>query len=320
MGFDTFFGYLCQRQAHDYYPTHLWHDKDKVVLDAKTYSHELIMNEAFKYIKVKGASDRPFFCFLPVTIPHASLHVPDEWSGPFRKKFKKYNATYGMYAGRPVTNPPARFAGMMTMLDHNVGQLMRLLSDLGLDRDTVVMLASDNGPHMEGGHLPDLFNSNGPLRGYKRDLYEGGIRVPFLTRWKGRIAPGSVSGLPCAFWDVLPTLCHMAGAPVAASESGLDGVSLVPELLGVPEQQIKHDYLYWELAEQGGRQAARRGAWKSVRYNVSDNPAAPVELYNLDEDNGEQTDQSAKYPQKARDMRDLMNTVRTESDVFPLYS
>jgi arylsulfatase A-like enzyme len=317
MGFDTFYGYLCQRQAHDYYPGRLWHDDQIEILDESEYSHTAIMNRAVDFIKTKSAVDRPFFCYLPVTIPHASLHVPEEWAAPFRKKFKKFETLYGVYAGKPVTNPPAQFAGMMTLLDHNIGELMRILSDSGMDRNTVVMLASDNGPHREGGHLPDLFDSNGPFRGYKRDLYEGGIRVPFLARWLGRIAPGSSSSMACSFWDILPTLCHIAGAPPQAGEPGLDGVSLVPELLGASGRQEQHDYLYWELPESGGSQAVRRGAWKAVRQG---GPDAPLELFNIEEDPGEQRDLSAAHPKKALELEDILRGARTESPEFPLYS
>ena len=187
-GFDTFFGYNCQREAHSYYPTHLWSNTTKVPLDGKTYSHDLIMVEALKFIR--SHQQGPFFCYLPVTIPHAAMHVPEEYAAPFRRQFPQYEDKIGKYRGPDVKNPAAAFAGMMTKLDEGVGQIMNLLKELDIDQHTLVMLTSDNGPHREGGHVPDFFNSNGGLRGHKRDLYDGGIRVPLIARWPGVVPAG----------------------------------------------------------------------------------------------------------------------------------
>ena len=312
-GFDEFFGYACQREAHNYYPDHLWYNGEKLELDGDTYSHDLIVERAFEFIRTQR--EQPFFCYLPVAIPHASLHVPEESAAPFREKFPEYENVTGVYRGRDITNPAACFAGMMTRLDGHVGQLLALLSELGIDDNTAVLLASDNGPHKEGGAVPDFFDSNGPFRGYKRDLYEGGIRVPFLARFPGKFSAGAVSDHPSAFWDIPATLCELAGAP---APENTDGVSLLPALTGNEDKQQKHDYLYWEFSEMPGRQAARAGQWKAVRNNVSFNPSAPVELYDLDADPGETDNVAKKHPDVRKRMKEILSHARTTSPDFPL--
>jgi arylsulfatase A-like enzyme len=290
-GFDTFYGYNCQREAHNYYPDHLWSNTTKVPLDGKTYAHTPIMDHALAFIREHKAG--PFFCFLPVTIPHAAMHAPEENVAPFRKKFSQFEDTVGRYAGPPVKNPVAAFAGMMTLLDSDVGRVLALIDELGIDENTIVMLSSDNGPHREGGHKPEFFDSNGPLRGFKRDLYEGGIRAPLLVRWPGKVTPGSESDLISAHWDMLPTFCELAG--VAAPE-GIDGVSIVPTLRGQADDQALHDYLYWEFYEQGGKRAARFGDWKAVQLDVHNKPAGPVQLFELSSDLGETRDVASEHP------------------------
>ena len=181
-GFDRFFGWNCQRNAHTYYPTWLYDNEKKVEFDGKTYVHTLIMDESLKWVRENR--DKPFFLYLPIAIPHAAMHVPEKYAAPFRKKFPEFEDKVGRYGNnKPFnTNPAAQFAGMMTVMDEGIGQLLDLLKELKLDENTVVMLSSDNGPHKEGGHMPDFFNSNGGLRGYKRNLSEGGIRAPLLAR------------------------------------------------------------------------------------------------------------------------------------------
>jgi arylsulfatase A len=224
-GFDNFFGYNCQREAHSYYPTHLWDNTKKVPLDGKTYAHDVIMDEALEFIRDSKNDNKPFFCFLPATIPHAAMHVPESYVAPFRKKFPQFEDKIGKYKGPEVRNPIAAFAGMMTKMDEDVGRVMDLLKELDLDDNTVVMFTSDNGPHREGGHDPVFFDSNGPLKGFKRDLYEGGIRAPFIVRWPGKTMAGSESDLLSAHWDVLPTLCEIAQV---AAPKDVDGISCCP--------------------------------------------------------------------------------------------
>lgn len=313
--FDEFFGYNCQRQAHNYYPTHLWHNREKVELDGKTYSHDLIMAESLNFIRSSVENDKPFFCFLPITIPHAAMHVPEESAAPFRKKFPQFEDTIGKYKGPLVKNPAAGFAGMMTRLDSQIGELMVLLKKLDIDESTLVMLTSDNGPHKEGGHMPQFFDSNGPLRGIKRDVYEGGIRVPLIARWPGTIQAGTESSLISAHWDVLPTLCELAGAKTPEQ---LDGISMVPTLTGKGTQQ-PHEFLYWEFPSVGGKQAVRMGKWKGVRLDLFKNPKAKLELYDLSQDLGEKNNIAAEHPDVVRKLEKALAVSHVRSETFPLF-
>ncbi|MEJ2051497.1 MAG: arylsulfatase, partial [Calditrichota bacterium] len=231
-GFDEFFGYLNQHHAHDYYPVHLWDNMKRIwlsgneVCQRKEYSHNVIFKQALDF--VKNNRENPFFLYLALTLPHANdergnvtgdgMEVPD----------------YGPFANEDWPNQEKGFAEMVKMVDDSVGQLMDLLKELGLDENTVVMFTSDNGPHHEGGHDPDFFDDNGPLRGYKRDLYEGGIRVPMIVRWPGKVKPGSVTRHLSAFWDVMPTAAEIAGLP---APKNIDGISFLPTLLGQNNQK-----------------------------------------------------------------------------------
>jgi arylsulfatase A-like enzyme len=299
--FDTFYGYNCQRQSHTFYPTHLWDNDKKVPLDGETYSADLIADQLLKF--VRDNKDRPFFAYVPFTIPHAAMHVPEDDHAPWRKKWPQFDNKIGKYRGPLVTNPIAAFAGMMTRMDRHVGQLMALLEELGIDDNTLVSFTSDNGPHKEGGHDPEFFNSNGPLKGHKRDLYEGGIRVPFVARWPGKIKPGTTSNLPVAMWDVLPTCLEIAGAEAPAET---DGISYMPALLGQSKNQKKHKYLYWAFYERGGKQAVRWGKWKGVRNNVGKAPNAPLELYDLTKDIGEENNISKQFPEVVSELDSFM--------------
>jgi len=310
-GFDEFFGYNCQRSAHRYYPDFLWHNDRKVDLDGKTYSHALIAKAALDFIRRHKAG--PFFCFMPVTIPHAAMQAPEEFVAPFRKTFAQFEDTIGQYAGTQTKNPVAAFAGMMTVLDKSVGQVLGLLKELGLDDKTVVMFTSDNGPHQEGGHKPEFFDSNGPLTGLKRDLTEGGIRVPMLARWPGRIAPGTVTDHISAFWDVFPTLCDLAGT---AAPAGIDGLSFLPTLLGRPGDQKQHAYLYWEFHERGGKRAVRMGKWKAIQRNLNRKPT-DIMLYDLEHDLAEQHDVADKHPDVVRKMEQIFAEAHTPSAIWP---
>jgi arylsulfatase A len=313
--FTRFYGYNCQRQAHTYYPDHLWSDRTKVELDGQTYSHDLIATAALDFIRDSHQHKQPFFCYLPVTIPHAAMHVPEDDAAPFRKQFAQFEDKIGRYRGPQVRNPAAAFAGMMTRLDRNVGQLLDLLAELDIDENTLVMLTSDNGPHKEGGHMPEFFDSNGPLRGHKRDLYEGGIRAPLIARWPGKIAAGRTTDLISAHWDTLPTLCELAGAQIPATT---DGISMVPTLFGKGEQR-RHEALYWEFTERGSSQAVRMGRWKGVRTNLKKNPNAPLELFDLDADLGETKNIADAHPDVAKMLNDALKTEHSESETFPLF-
>ena len=310
-GFETFFGYNCQREAHSYYPTHLWDNKKKVSLDGKTYAHDVIMDEALGFIREN--KDKPFFCFIPATIPHAAMHVPESYAAPFRKKFPQFEDKIGKYKGPEVRNPVAAFAGMMTKMDEDVGRVLDLLEELDLDENTVVMFTSDNGPHREGGHDPVFFDSNGPLKGFKRDLYEGGIRAPFIVRWPAKTPAGSESDLISAHWDVLPTLCEIGGVDVPQK---VDGISMVPTLVGKPDAQQRHDYLYWEFFERGGKRAVRFGPWKAVQVNLHKKPDGAVELYNLDKDLGEERDLAAQHPDLIARAKEMFRESHAPSQIW----
>ena len=327
-GFDRFFGYNCQREAHRYYPKHLWNNLEKVVLEGNqngergTYAPDVIHAEALKFIREN--QDKPFFLFLPVIQPHAELLVPeDEIIRYYRGKFEERsyvnkggdygpNMTVSGYSSQ--AEPYASFAAMVTRIDKYVGEVMALLKELGLDKKTLVMFTSDNGPHREGGANPDYFGSYGPFRGIKRELYEGGIRLPLIAWAPGNIAAESTSEHLCAFWDMMPTFAGIAGVEVPDSIVQ-DGISILPALTGMGEQSC-HDYLYWEFHEAGGRQAVRRGNWKAVRQHVGADPDGPVELYDLSVDIHEDHDLANRYPEIVREMAVIMRTARTESVLF----
>ena len=309
--FDLFFGYNCQREAHSYYPDHLWRNRERVPLDGKTYTATMIMDEALTFVRANRSS--PFFVYLPVTIPHAAMHAPEEYMLPWREKFPQFEDRIGKYSGPEVRNPIAAFAAMMTLMDEGVGELMSLLKELGLDDNTLVMLSSDNGPHKEGGHDPLFFDSNGPLKGHKRDLYEGGIRAPFIARWPGKIKPGITSELISAHWDILPTVCELADVTVP---SGLDGISLVPELTGQGEQN-PHEYLYWEFYEKGGKRAVRFGQWKAVQLDLKNvDQTNGIELYDLSLDIGEETNVAASHPDLVQKAQSYFANAHTPSEFW----
>jgi len=302
-GFDRFFGYLNQVHAHNYYPAWIWRDGEKVHLrnevvtatkgyakgrgGASTkrvdYSHDMMTDEALAFID--RHRDRPFFLYLPYTIPHANnehhvvgrhgMEVPD----------------YGPFAGEDWPEVEKGFAAMVHRMDRDIGRIVARLKEYGIAGDTLVLFSSDNGPHKEGGHDPAFFDSNGPLRGIKRDLYEGGIRVPAIAWWPGRIPPGRTSDHVSAFYDFLPTACEVAGV---AAPDGIDGISFLPELTG--RTQPPHAYLYWEFPSQGGKRAVRAGRWKAVWLDTNKKPDAPPELYDLAEDIGETTNVADAHP------------------------
>ncbi|MFZ2339780.1 MAG: arylsulfatase [Bacteroidales bacterium] len=323
-GFDEFYGYNCQRLAHNYFPGHLWHNREMILLHANdssragAYSPDLIHAEALSFIEKNR--NNPFFMFYPTTIPHAELVAKEEYMQKFRGKFDPEKVFEGVDEGPefrqgPYSSQPeshAAFAAMVTQLDDYVGEIMEKLAELGLEENTIVIFASDNGPHLEGGADPDYFESNGPLRGNKRDMYEGGIRTPMIVRWPDRVKPGSVSDHVSAFWDVMPTLAEIAGIDVP---SGIDGISFLPELLG--KKQKKHEYLYWEFHEQGGKMAVRMGDWKAVKLNAGKGTESTVELYDLSADEGETTDLAPSNPDLVKKLEQVMNDAHVPSDIFP---
>ena len=311
-GFDRFFGYNCQRNAHTYYPTWLFDDLRKIELDGKTYAHDLIMDKAVEWIDRQH--ENPFFCFLPVTIPHAAMHVPEKYAAPFREKFPEFENKVGRYGNNKpfAKNPAAQFAGMMTALDVGIGRVLKSLKKHQIDQNTIVLLSSDNGPHKEGGHMPNYFNSNGGLRGFKRDLYEGGIRCPLLVRWPGKVEAGSTSNHISAHWDLFPTFCELAGTN---PPEGLDGISFLPTLLG--KEQEKHEHLYWEFYEGGGKRAVRIGKWKAVQNQVNrKGKDAPIEIYDLESDRAETSDLAAHNSELIARIQKIFEQSHTPSPLW----
>jgi uncharacterized sulfatase len=304
-GFDFWMGYLDQSEAHNYYPTHLWLNKEKfplkgnvlsddpnargrVAVKRVTYSHDVMTDQMLDFIRRNH--ERPLLMHVHWTIPHANneggrvtgdgMEVPD----------------YGIYADRDWPNTEKGQAAMISRMDKDVGRLVALLRQLSIDDRTLVIFTSDNGPHSEGGHQHEYFDANGPLRGHKRDLYEGGIRVPTIAWWPGTIEPGSVSDRPFAFWDFLPTACELAGIE---PPSHVDGISFVPTLLGIA--QTGHDYLFWKY---GKNAAVRAGQWKAVQLA----PDKPIELYDLAVDIGEQSDVADQHPEVVARIKAIMQS------------
>jgi arylsulfatase A len=324
-GFDEFFGFNSQTLAHNYYPYYLWHNGEKIVLKEnegfKTgiYSTDTIHSAAINFLK--GNRNKPFFLYYATTIPHAELLAKPQYMDMFRGKFdpeKVFNGvdsgkTYrlGPYGSQPESH--ATFAAMVIELDDYVGDIMDQLKTLGLENNTIILFASDNGPHLEGGGDPDFFNSNGPLRGYKRDLYEGGIRTPFLVRWPGKIKPGSETDHISAFWDIMPTISEITGSKMS---SETDGISFLPVLLGKKDQK-QHESLYWEFHEQGGKIAVRMGNWKGIRLNADKIPGSAMELYDLSKDIGEAINVAASNPEIVRKIDSIMKKEHIPSKDYP---
>ncbi|WP_020567915.1 arylsulfatase [Neolewinella persica] len=323
-GFDTFFGYNCQRLGHHYYPYHLWSNQDSIALEENagqlkgTYAPDLIHERTMAFLEEH--KDTSFFLYVPSIIPHAELVAPDSILANYRGNFPPEKPHEGLDGGPGYRDgrygsqatPHAAFVAMIQILDRQVGEIVRRVEELGIADNTLIIFTSDNGPHQEGGADPDYFDSNGPYRGTKRDLYEGGIHVPMIVSWPGKIKAGTRSEHVSAFWDIFPTFASLAGAEVPAQT---DGISMVPTLLGQGEQP-EHEYLYWEFHERGGRQAVRQGNWKAVRYNVNKDPKSIVQLFNLTEDPGEEHDVAADHPDKEQELRLIMDGARTPSEVF----
>lgn len=323
-GFDRFYGFNCQRLGHHYYPFHLWDDATKVELPGNAnggtgqYAPHLIHEQTLAFIE--DNRDEPFFCFVASIIPHAEMVAPEELMAKHRGRYGEESPYAGTDSGpnfrlgpyQSQAHPKAAFAAMVEVLDQQVGEIVATLDRLGLRENTLIIFSSDNGPAQEGGADPHYFNSNGGLRGIKRDLYEGGIRVPMIANWPGRIAQGSESDHVSAFWDYFATFSDVADLPVP---TGLDGISFLPTLLG-KKSQPQHDHLYWEFHERGGRVAVRQGNWKGVRYNVLKAPDGPLELYDLSTDPAETINLAKEHPDIVDQLDRLIQTSRVPSSVF----
>jgi arylsulfatase len=312
-GFDHFFGYLDQWNAHSHYPAYLWRNGKKVVLEANAdggrgaYSQDLFTREALAFIDDRAA-DEPFFLYLAYAVPHVSLHVPEESLREYAGAWPETPFEGGHYAGHAT--PRAAYAAMVSHMDRDVGRIMTRLAERGLDEHTIVLFASDNGPTYAGGADSGFFESAGGLRGLKGSLFEGGIRVPLVARWPGHVPPGAVSDHVCAMWDMLPTIVALAGG---VPPDDVDGISIVPALHGREGGQPRHEALYWEIGRQ---QAVRAGDWKLVRRTdkkgrtrtmLFDLARDPAEARNLADERGEERDR----------LVGLARSMRTPSTLFP---
>ncbi len=315
-GFDYFFGMVSHRRAHRHYPEYVFRNGERVDLPGnhgytgEQYVSEVFVDDALVWLEQAASGDEPFFLHLALTPPHADTVVPERYRAPYMGQFNEQPYRGGGYAAQ--SHPQATQAGMIAFLDDQMGRLLDHLATLGLADNTVVFFSSDNGPHMEGG-IHRAMDRNGPLRGYKRDLYEGGIRTPLIVWWPGTIEPNQTSDLPNAFWDFMPTACDLAGID---TPEWTDGLSIVPTLLGNLDAQQVHEYLYWEFYEGGGKQAVRMGDWKGVRLNVHRNPNGPIELYHLPTDIGEERNVASEHPEIVARIVEIMAEAHVPTDVF----
>jgi len=308
-GFDEFFGYLNQVHAHDSYPEFLWQNEEKFPLEGnkngakKEFSNDLFTSKAADYLNRMKDGSKPFFLYLAYTIPHANNELGAKTGNGIEVP------SDAPYTSENWPQPERNFAASITRMDSDIGKLMDLLKKIDLDHKTIVFFSSDNGPHHEGGHSDKFFESSGPLRGAKRDLYEGGIRVPLIVRWPEQIKGGSINDHPLAFWDFQPTAAELAGAE---APKNVDGLSFLPTLLG--KSQADHPYLYWEFHEKGFSQAIRSGTWKAVRININ----SPLELFDLKNDASETKNIPGSSIEIVQRIEKLFETARTDSEHWPI--
>lgn len=319
-GFDLFFGYNSQWHAHNHYPRFLWRNQQKVPypgndgksLTGKTYSQDEFTREALEFIRTHQSE--PFFLYLPFAVPHLSIQVPASSLAEYVGKIPEQDYRHQGYLPHP--SPRAGYAAMISHMDRDIGKVVDLVDELGLSENTLILFTSDNGPTYNrlGGSDSKFFNSSDGLRGRKGSVYDGGIRVPLVARWKGQIAPTITSDLVSAFWDLMPTLGEVAGATVP---DAADGVSLVPTLTGTGEQAT-HEHLLWEFGGYGGQQAVRLGDWKGVRRNIKQGNRT-IELYNLSDDRAESRDVAESHPEVVKQIERILQTDRTDSEIDNLF-
>ncbi len=318
-GFDLFYGFLCQYQAHNHYPKYLWRNATKETLPGNdatrtgdTYAQDKFAEEALRFIRAH--QDEPFFLYLPFTISHLSIQVPnsalEQYVGKIPETPYKHSGSFFQHP-----SPRAGYAAMVSYMDRDIGRIVDLIEELRLSEDTLFLFTSDNGPTYErlGGADSDFFEASGPLRGRKGSVYEGGIRVPLIARWTKKIPAGRTSDHVAAFWDMLPTLCQIAQVDVPEK---LDGISFVPSLLG-ETNQAKHEYLYWEFPAYGSQQAVRLGDWKAVRHGLNRGDSE-FELYDLSSDVAEKQNVAGGHPDVHGRIKEIAKSAHTQSRSFPL--
>lgn len=329
-GFDEMYGFLNQAHAHYQFPDYLYRNGQKETLKENLngkrgkYSNDIFTAEAVQYL-AKQKKDQPFFLYLSFVTPHAELIVPEDsifnhFKGKFQEKpFVKSKQgsngveDFGAYASQDY--PAAAYASMVVRIDRDVAKIMAQLQKMGLDKNTVIMFSSDNGSHKEGGADPVFHQSNGHLRGAKRDVYEGGIRVPFIVHWPAQIKQPAVSNHVSAFWDIMPTFADLAGVNLPKAGIKTDGISLYPTFTGNSAQQKTHAYLYWEFHEaKTSSQAVRLGNWKAVRQS----PTGPLELYDLSQDESETKNIAPENPAVVKKMESILAKAREPHELWPL--
>ncbi len=322
-GFDHFFGYLDQRLAHHYYPYYLWENEELITLEANQgldkgqYAPDLIHEKALEFIEENKAS--PFFLFYPTILPHAELLAPQNEINKYVSQFKNDTPFKGVDSGKDYKqgkygsqkHPKATFVAMLKKLDTHVGELVEQVRQLGLEDNTIFVFTSDNGPHKEGGANPDFFNSSGNLRGLKRDLFEGGIRVPLLFKWKGKIEPNTTTDLISANWDMMPTFAAITNSNL---KNTVDGISILPTLTGDKTEQKEHEYLYWEFHEKQKKQAIRKGDWKLVVQFAKNE--SEYFLFNLNKDPYEKNNLAHDHQDVFNQLKNLLQNARTPSEEF----
>lgn len=322
-GFEYFLGTTDHRDGHHRYPKFMYENTTKIEFPDNHLHHgthydlDVQTDKAVEYLGKQAANDDPFFMVFSLAVPHAAINVPEESMArvrdtipdetPLPEPDKQPHYTF-------VSEPMASYAGLMTRIDDSIATITAKLRETGQLDNTLIIFTSDNGSHAEGGYHPRMLESNAPLRGHKRDLYEGGIRVPFIAHWPAAIEAGRETAHPSAFWDFLPTACEIAGIPVP---EGVHGTSYLPTLTGNGEQ-ADAEFLYWELNEGGGRRAIRMGDWKAVEYRLN-NPEerGPIELYNLAEDISETNNLADEHPELVQKLTEKMDAARVPCTTFP---
>lgn len=339
-GFDFFFGYNCQRQAHTYYPAHLWRNEEKVMLDnefvaphtrelggdkdpdkkesygkfaQKEYAPALMLDEALSFIR--SSKGKPFLLHYTTTIPHVALQAPDEWVEKYHRKIGDEKPYSGDRSYFPCRYPMATYAAMVSYLDHQVGVIVEELKKLGMYENTIIFFTSDNGPVSTGGASSQFFENAKPFNQssnrLKGTVYEGGIHVPMIVSWPARIKKPTTSEHICAAWDIFPTFCDLAASK---HPDGLDGISMLPVITGKANKQKKHNYLYWEYPERRGQQAVRLGNWKGIRENTLGGNLE-ISLYDLGNDITEDKDVSKEHPDVIREIGMIMATEHQDPEI-----
>lgn len=323
-GFDYAYGYLDQKQAHNYYPSHLWENGTRDDLsNEETFVHRTLSkdeatDESFKHFEgqenatdkmtekalsfISSNKDNPFFLYLPYTLPHVGLQAPEKWINYYKAHFKNEKPYLGENGYNPQKHPLATYAAMISYLDEQVGIILSNIKEMGLDENTIIMFSSDNGPTFNGGVNTELFNSTAGLRGLKMDLYEGGIRVPFIARWPKHISANSKTDLPSVQYDLMATLAELTGAQLEKT----DGISFLPTLLNRADEQLSRKFMYFEYPEKGGQIAIRIGDWKGIKTDLKTDPESPWLLFNLRVDPKEQHNIADQHPSLLKEFDEIV--------------